>query len=332
MNKTTDARWLVLIHQIPPKPGYLRVKIWRQLQRLGAVAIKNSVYVLPRSDQAQEDFQWVSRAIAEGGGDASTCEARFVDGLSDEQVEALFAAARDADYAQIAEEARNLEAEPSDDLARLAAEVARLRRRFGEVSAIDFFGAPGREPADGALAALEARLLASRQPVATTSDARREEYRARVWVTRKGIHVDRMASAWLVRRFIDPEARFKFVDAKGYRPEPREVRFDMFEAEFTHDGDRCTFEVLVDRFGLDEPSLRALGEIVHDIDLKDAKFDRPETTGLASLVAGIAMSHRDDETRLERASAVFEDLNEYFRRKQPATKREEVPRAGKDKK
>src|SRR5579863_2240081 len=93
----SEARWLLLIHQIPPKPNYFRVKIWRRLQRLGAVAIKNSVYVLPKSDQAQEDFEWVLREIVQEGGDATLCEARLVEGLSDEQVEALFYAARDAD-------------------------------------------------------------------------------------------------------------------------------------------------------------------------------------------------------------------------------------------
>ncbi len=108
MTEPTEARWLLLIHQIPPKPNYLRVKVWRRLQRLGAVAVKNSVYVLPRSEQAQEDFQWVAREIVEGGGDASICEARFMEGLSDEQVEAIFHAARDVDYAQVAEAARRL--------------------------------------------------------------------------------------------------------------------------------------------------------------------------------------------------------------------------------
>jgi hypothetical protein len=331
MSNQTDGRWLLLIHQIPPKPGYLRVKIWRQLQRLGAVAIKNSVYALPRSDQAQEDLQWVARAIAQGGGDASICEARFLEGLSDEQVEALFGSARDADYAQIAEEARRLEDDlaPGENAARLAGEAARLRRRFAEVLAIDFFGAPGREAADGALLALEKRMRTGREPDARARE-RREDFRGRVWVTRKGIHVDRMGSAWLIRRFIDADGRFKFVEAKGYRPQPGEVRFDMFEAEFTHDGDRCTFEVLVERFALGEPALRALGEIVHDIDLKDTKFGRPETAGVATLVAGIAMAHRDDEARLERAGAVFSDMYEYFRRKEPENTRERPARAGKE--
>ena len=123
-----------------------------------------------------------------------------------------------------------------------------------------------------------------------------------------------MASAWLIKRFIDPEARFKFVPSKGYRPLADEVRFDMFEAEFTHEGDRCTFEVLIEKFGLDDRTLRPVAQIVHDIDLKDSKFGRPEVPGIDRLVAGIAMAHREDEERLARGSAVFEDLYEYFRR------------------
>ncbi|HET8541097.1 MAG TPA: chromate resistance protein ChrB domain-containing protein [Anaeromyxobacter sp.] len=127
-------------------------------------------------------------------------------------------------------------------------------------------------------------------------------------MTRTGIKVDRMASAWLVRRFIDPEARFKFVPAKGYVPAEGELRFDMFEAEFTHEGDLCTFEVLVRRFGLADPALRAIGEIVHDIDLKDAKYGREEAAGIGRLVAGIAAAHAGDEARLERGAALFDDL------------------------
>ncbi len=136
----------------------------------------------------------------------------------------------------------------------------------------------------------------------------REAYQGRTWVTRTGIKVDRMASAWLIRRFIDPEARFKFVPAKGYRPEEGELRFDMFEAEFTHEGDLCTFEVLVQRFGLADPALRAIAEIVHDIDVKDAKYGREEAPGIGQLVAGIAAAHASDEERLARGSALFEDL------------------------
>jgi hypothetical protein len=129
------------------------------------------------------------------------------------------------------------------------------------------------------------------------------------------VHIDRMASAWLIRGFIDPRARFKFVPARGYRPEPNELRFDMFDAEFTHEGDLCTFEVLLRAFALDDPALCAVSEIVHDIDLKEARFSRPETPGIEHLVAGIAWMHADDESRLAHGDAVFDALYRYFKRR-----------------
>ena len=320
MDQAPDGPWLLLLHQIPPQPGYFRVKMWRRLQALGAVAIKNSAYVLPRTDQAREDFEWVLREIIKQGGEASLCEARFVDGLRDDQVEALFNAARDAEYGGIVAEARRVadnlpsgEALPEGRRPQLEAEVARLKRRLAEVSALDFFGAPGREAADGLVARLEARAQRGLERMA---DGRQlGDLHGRTWVTRKGIHIDRIASAWLIRRFVDPGAAFKFVPARSYRPEPGELRFDMFEAEFTHEGDLCTFEVLLARVRLDDPALRPIAAIVHDIDLKDAKFDRPEAAGIDRLIAGIAMRHRDDEDRLARGAAVFDDLYEYFRRK-----------------
>jgi len=312
---------VLLIHQLPPKPDYFRVKIWRRLQRLGAVAIKNSVYVLPRSDQSQEDFQWIVREVTEGGGEASVCAARFVDGLSDAQIEALFHAARAADYAQIAEAARTIAAElpaeqtSSNDQATAShAQVTRLRKRFAEVAALDFFDAPGREATAGLLQALEARVQSADTPTERVL-IDPTELRGRTWVTRRGIHVDRMASGWLIKRFIDSAARFKYVATREYRPGADELRFDMFEGDFTHEGDHCTFEVLLTRCGITDPALRPIAEIVHDIDLKDGKFGRAETTGIDKLIAGIAMAHKEDEDRLERARAVFDDLYEYYRRK-----------------
>jgi hypothetical protein len=307
---------MLLIHQIPPRPAYLRVKVGRHLQRVGAVAIKNSVYALPLGDEAQEDFQWVLREVVNGGGDASVVEARFVDGLSDEQVVGLFHAAREAEYREVCGQARQIAAglprrgpPPDNRRAEAAGQVARLRQRLGEIVANDFFGAPGREVAEGLVAGLEARMKPETEAQQQTEPAlRREDVQGRTWVTRAGIKVDRMASAWLIRQFIDPKARFKFVPAKGYQPGPRELRFDMFDAEFTHEGDLCTFEVLIQRFGLDDPGLRHLAEIVHDIDMKDAKYGRAEAAGIGQLVAGIAAAHADDEERLARGAALFSDL------------------------
>jgi hypothetical protein len=324
MDDFNDGRWLLLIHQLPPKPDYFRVKIWRRLQRLGAVAIKNSVYVLPRNEQTQEDFQWMLREIVEGGGEASLCEARFVEGLSDDQVEALFQAARGTEYDQIAEEARRLAEMPLPDSqveetrrTQLEIDLARLQRRLAEVVAIDFFGAPGREAAEGLVSGVAGRVRDKRlgKQTMTATVSRPEDFQGKLWVTRKGIHVDRMASAWFIRRFIDSGARFKFVLPKGYKPLPDEVRFDMFEAEFTHEGDRCTLEVLIQRTGINDPAVRPIAEIVHDIDLKDSKFGRQETPGIDRLIAGIAMAHKDDGTRLARGAAVFDDLYGYFKRK-----------------
>lgn len=313
------ARWLLLIHQIPPKPDYFRVKIWRRLQRVGAVAVKNSVYVLPRSDSTFEDFQWILREITEGGGDASLCEAGFVEGLTDSQIESLFRAARDADYAAVAEEARELKKKlrvrrSSNSGSDLETSVSRLRNRLGEIVAIDFFDSLGRQTAEGLVSSLE-RVV---QPLGQADSANildPADYRDRYWITRKGIHVDRMASAWLIRRFIDAKAKFKFVPARGYHPETGEIRFDMFDAEFTHEGDRCTAEALMTRFAPKERGLLPVVEIVHNIDLKDAKFERPETAGVEALITGICSRVKDDDERLARGSEAFNDLFEFFSRR-----------------
>ncbi|MGA8195720.1 MAG: chromate resistance protein ChrB domain-containing protein [Acetobacteraceae bacterium] len=320
MVETTDdqVRWLLLIHQLPAKPAYQRVKTWRRLQSLGAVAIKNAVHALPANEQAQEDFEWLLREIRDGGGEALICEARLVDGLSDAEVQAMFNATRGADYDALAQEARNL----SEALDRpdIRPRLARLKASVVQTVAIDFFGANGRETVDGLIAGLEARL----DEEDATGKARADvtpgvtglgSLTNRVWVTRQGVYVDRIASAWLIRRFIDPDARFRFVRAKGHVPQDGELRFDMFEAEFTHEGDRCTFEVLLARLDLNDTALTAIAEIVHDIDLKDTRYGRAETDGIAHLITGLCLTNKDDAQRLVRGAAVLDDLYEYFRKR-----------------
>jgi hypothetical protein len=306
---STDAepalRWLLLVHQIPPKPDYFRVKVRRRLQKLGALPIKNSVYVLPLSDQALEDFQWVAREIAREGGEAALCDASFVAGLSDDDLRDLFRAASDAEYAGVTRDVKALRAE--SEVSRLAHEVARLKKRIAAVGRTDFFEARGRVEAEAGIESVARRARAT-PPVPKRASVRGDTAPGRTWVTRDGVRVDRIASAWLIRRFIDPKARFKFVPAKGYVPRAGEVRFDMFEAEYTHEGDRCTFETLVARFGLRDRALRALGEIVHDIDCKDEKFGRAEAAGVALLIAGITRATDDDTMRLERGGVALDDL------------------------
>ncbi len=240
------ARWLLLIHQLPPKPDYLRVKVRRRLRRLGAVALKQTVYVLGNTSESLEDLQWLRQEIEADGGTAVIAAAHFLEGVADEEIAAMLARER-------------------EDLPRLSA------TRPDTVE-------PGR-----------------------------------TWVTRQDVFIDRIASAWLIRRFIDPAARFKFV-AHGYRPKPGELRFDMVHAEYTHQGDDCTFQTLLRRFGLQEKALRIIGEIVHDIDCKDDVFGRPETAGVASLIRGLARACQDDRQRLERGAAIFDDLYSNYSR------------------
>jgi hypothetical protein len=295
------ANWLLLLHQLPAKPAYARVKLWRRLQALRAVAVKNSVYVLPVGPQSQEDFEWVLKEIGEAGGEGMIVEARLIDGLSDDAVRTMFNNAREADCRALAKEIRTVEKDAAP------AQIARLRTEAARIAAIDFFGANGREDIDARLAALSASDGAPvRAPRPIVSGA------GNVWVTRRNVHVDRIGSAWLIRRFIDREASFKFVPAKGYRPRPGEVRFDMFEAEFTHVGDRCTYEVLLARSGIKDAALTAIGEIVHDIDLKDGKFARAEAGGIAALIDGLARADISDQERVEQGGRLFDNLYTLF--------------------
>jgi hypothetical protein len=240
-------QWLLLIHQLPPEPAYVRVKVRRRLQRLGAVPLKNTVYVLPETDENLEDFQWLANEIAADGGDATICSAAMLSGVTDEELASMF---------------------------------------------------PRLEP--------------SRQPEASKETTALP--RGAVWVTRQGVFIDRIASAWLIRRFIDPDAEFRFVPAKGYRKKPDEIRFDMYQGEYTHVGDHCTFETLLAEFRLGDPALRAIGEIVHDIDLKDDKFGREETPGVLTVMQGVALTMSDDTDRIARGALVLDGLYSQLQR------------------
>ncbi|HLK93809.1 MAG TPA: chromate resistance protein ChrB domain-containing protein [Polyangia bacterium] len=320
MERTAAPRWLLLIHQLPPTPAYLRVKTARQLQKIGAVAVKDSVYVLPQGERELESFTWVAREIAGGGGESSLCESSFIGGTTAEAVESLFQRARGKDYQELAGEVRAAlqglgrgRRPPEGRRAAGEAALARARRRLAEIAELDFFGAPGREASGALIAALEARLRRPEEPASAPETA--PAPRGAVWVTRRGVHVDRIASAWLIRRFIDREARLKFVAARGYVPRAGELRFDMFEAEHTHEGDACTYEVLARRFGVADPAVAAIGEVVHDIDVRDGKYGRPETPGIERAITGIALTEPDDPARIALGSKLFDALYEAWRRK-----------------
>ncbi len=310
-SKPTPPQWLLMIHQLPAKPAYVRVKIGRKLRSLGAVSIKNAVHALPLSAEAAQAYTELSAEIIQGGGEVVVCEARLVGGLSDIEARALFDAARDADYEELAQEGRTLlEAGQVTQ-----AESRRLRKRREEIVGIDFFAAHGRQTADDVIAEVE-RLL-YRHPDVSRTDAppklTRAELKGRVWVTRRHIHVDRIASAWLIRRFIDPAAIFKFVDGKNYKPQSQELRFDMANAEFTHEDNDCTFETLVRRAELSaDPALRAIAEIIHDLDVEEEKFGRPEAAGLGALIAGTCATTSSDDDRLTLGAAALDQFYAYF--------------------
>ena len=326
--------WLLLLHQIPPKPPYFRAKVLRRLNQLGALSIKNSAYVLPAGDETLEDLQWLCKEIVKEGGEAWVFRTEAVAGLSDDDLRQAFRELRRADYAELIESARKLLdqirenpkpalrvvavkredlPETLDDWAAAAArsipheaEWRKLKRRHDEVRRIDFFGAPEREQLE-ALMEIINHTLHSSAP-APAAGAGPAELKGRTWVTRRGPKIDRIGSAWLIRRFIDASAKFRFVDPQNYTHNPGELRFDMFEGEFTHEGDLCTFEVLLRRIGADDPGINAIAEVVHDIDLKDSKYQRAETAGIASLIEGIVLRHSDDERRLEEGATVFDAL------------------------
>ncbi len=322
----SGCRWLALLYQFPQKPGSLRMKIWRRLQRIGAVAVKNSVYVLPRNEQTQEDFEWILQEIISGGAEGMILEANFVDGMDDHQLHQLFDAARDEDYGALADEVRAYHEELPETLATDAAlledaksQMTKFKMRLYEVDKIDFFGANGREAAGGVVTSLAEKIALAQQETQKDEqamlDTQEIDLIGKTWVTRQNVHVDRIASAWLIQRWIDADAKFKFTASKRYEPQENELRFDMFEAEVTHEGDNCTFEVLLSRAKLNDPSLKRIGEIIHDIDLKDSKYGHEETLGIEHLLTGLSFNIDGDDERIERGGAIFDDLYQYFRAK-----------------
>ncbi|HVR41592.1 MAG TPA: chromate resistance protein ChrB domain-containing protein [Thermoanaerobaculia bacterium] len=294
-------RWLILVHRIPPKPLYLRAKMRQRLAAAGAIAVKNSVYLLPHGTETLEDLQWIAQEITAGGGDAHLIAGDFVDGIANDAAIAQFKQERDADYIALASDAKaGLKA------GELAAAHQRLSRRLEELRNIDFFDAEKKPAAEQAIAAIESRLTKEKKEKAKMLQTK-PELRGKTWVTRPGVKVDRMASAWFIRRFVDAKARFRFADPAAPRKNG-ELRFDMVGGDFTHEEDRCTLETLVRRVGLPDKRVRAIAEMVHDLDLKDAKYGRAETAGVRMVLDGIMARTENDEERIERALTVFDDV------------------------
>lgn len=316
MNYVTECRWLLLGHQLPTRSSNARVKTWRRLQQIGAVPARNALYVLPNTEQCREDFEWIRSEIVALGGEATVFAADAISEGGTVDIEAEFRRTREQEYRTLKGEIDRLLAKARGTSRRAAANrqlksrpLRRLRDRFNAIERVDFFKAAGGVETAAALVALEQTVHGRRRAsVGTASPLSPTDFSGRRWVTRPRPGVDRMASGWLIRRFIDPKATFAFTD----HPEPVDLTFDMYAGEFSHQGDACTFEVLADRFGLHHRAVSRVGDIVHDLDMKDAKYGPPEVEAVGRIVDGLRASHPDDATLLEHGISVFEALAQSF--------------------
>ena len=323
--RKTARDWILLIHQLPPKPTNLRVRIWRKLQKVGAVAIKNSVYVLPATEETHEHFQWLKQEIVSAGGEGSVFRADSVEGATDEEIIAAFCKARDDEFAAVSAQFDGLTGAIREQsrgkhlsagrLSAHEAEIDKLHVELERIGANDFFNASLRATAFSAYERCQQAIRAAQGPSRKAALSQKKggtldlaKYQGQRWVTRQNLHIDRLASAWLIKQFIDKSPRFYFV-ADGETVEGA-IPFDMFGAEFTHHGEDCTFETMLKQFGLTESKgLSELGEIVHDIDLKDDKFHRREAVGLNAIVDGLSKVLRDDRKLLQQTSIIFDGLH-----------------------
>ena len=297
-----SAGWLLLTFTLPTKRASQRVEIWRKLQRYGTVPLGNSGYLLPSNASNEERFQWLASSIRKYGGEASVVRVESIDNLSTTQLKGRFSEARVREYQELIQELQTLSREPAEQ--RSIARVGRLRNRFQEIVDVDFFESPLQER----VSELLERASSSRTAKAgVTAKINPKDYKKRIWVTRPRPGVDRCASAWLIRRFIDPKARFAF--APEDQVPPQGVPFDMFhERGFGHRGTDCTFETLEKEFRIRDPRAAVIGQMIHDADLLDDRFGRKEGYGVDEILKGWARQGFPDEKLLERGVELIEGL------------------------
>jgi hypothetical protein len=303
VRNTKKAAWLLLTFTLPGKRASKRVEVWRKLQRYGTVPLGNSGYLLPNSPSNEERFEWLATEIRKYEGDASLVHVASIDNLSTPQLIGRFTEARAQEYQELIPEIEKFLAMPQQEPG--AGRLTRLRRRFQEIVDVDFFGSPLQKRVRGLLASADAKRSAKRVPQAAKINP--QEFKNRLWVTRPRPGVDRSASAWLIRQFIDSKARF------GFAPEEEVpkggVPFDMFRSGgFGHRGDDCTFETLQRGFRVRDAKVKVIAEIIHDADLSDEKFGRKEGLGIDEVLKGWARQGIPDAQLLERGMQLMEGL------------------------
>jgi hypothetical protein len=297
------ARWLLLTFTLPTKRASQRVEVWRKLQRYGTVPLGNSGYLLPSSSSNEERFQWLATAIRKYGGDASVVHVESIDNISVPQLIGRFSEARTREYQELI---RELHAFTSVHAQRRSAgRLSRLRNRFQEIVEVDFFNSPLQERVRELLE--QPAMSRGARPTVPSGRINARDYKGRLWVTRPRPGVDRCASAWLIRRFIDRKARFAF--ARADRVPRGAVPFDMFHEEgFGHRGVDCTFETLEKQFRIRDPRVAVIGQIIHDADILDERFGRKEGYGVDEILKGWARQGLPDEKLLERGMELMEGL------------------------
>lgn len=303
--------WVVLMASLPPYPSSLRVRVWRKLRALGAVALKKSVYILPFNAETFEQFQWLSQEVQKDGGEATLLRVDRIENMKRAEVVRLFHQARDQDYRALAERyrriARGVERKGrSRRGARREEELARLARDLERIREIDFFEAPGSQEVRRLKETIEMRLHPPTHAAAAPGEVALEALKGRRWATRPRPHIDRIGSAWLIKRFIDPEAQFLFLPPDEFPADA--VPFDTLGAQFGHQGEDCTFETLVKRSGLRDRRLAELAEIVHEVDLRDQTFRREEARGVDLAIRGLLAALKDDQEVLAHGMILFDGL------------------------
>ena len=304
VQKRTSNAWLLLTFTLPAKRASQRVDIWRKLQRYGTIPLGNSGYLLPKTPVNEERFQWLATSVRKYGGDASIVVVQRIDNISTSQLIGRFAETRAQDYQELIGQLQDFSAMPPPD--RAVGRLSRLRSRFQEIVEVDFFNSPLQKRAAELLKKAEAARVMMRP--AETPKINRRHYRGRVWVTRPRPGVDRCASAWLIRRFIDSKAKFAFAPQEQQVPKDS-VPFDMFhESGFGHRGEDCTFETLQKEFKIRDRRVKVISEIIHDADLVDDKFGRKEGYGIDEVLKGWARQGIPNQQLLDRGMQLVEGL------------------------
>jgi hypothetical protein len=317
-------RWLLFVHQLPANPSNLRVRTWRRLQQVGALAVKQAVYTLPDSPNAREDFEWLKTEIEAAGGQASVFVADTVDTWSNDALVEEFRRSREEAYIALARDAEQVLRRLGTGQQRRKKTPSRrslqqFRERLAAIERVDFFGSAGRDRVIALVRQIEERsTVKPRSSIGAAQSEAPTSYHARVWVTRPRPGVDRMASAFLIKRFVDREARFEFVADREAAPQGS-VPFDMFGVEFTHRAELCTFEMLCETFQLSEVALARIGAIVHDLDLRDGHFGAPEAPTIGVVIEGLRLTRSDDHELLAEGMTLFEALYRAFTQETLAT-------------